>query len=147
MKKDQKYIREVKASFKKLNTETIHVQNPQAVCEFIKSQIGNATKEHFIVLGIDNKNMVIIYHVVSIGTITEMIVHPREVFMPVIKSLCSGVILAHNHPSGNPMPSRQDSETTRRMAEAGKILGIPVIDHIIVGNDYYSFAENGLIER
>lgn len=147
MKKTQQFIREAKTSFKRLNTEAFHASSPQSVFNFIKSQIGFATKEHFIVLGMDTKNMILVYHVVSIGTINEAIVHPREVFFTIIKSLCSGVVLVHNHPSGNVTPSKQDIETTKRMVEAGKILGIPVLDHVIVGDDYYSLKENGFIER
>lgn len=144
--KTKQYIREAKISFKSLKTEAFHVSSPNAVFNFIKSQIGYATKEHFIVLGMDNKNMILVYHIVSIGTISEAIVHPREVFFPVMKALCSGAVIVHNHPSGNTAPSRQDIETTKRMVEAGKILGIPVLDHVIVGNDsYYSLKENGYL--
>lgn len=143
--KTTKYIREIKTSFKSLKTETIHLSNPNAVYEFLKNRIGNETKENFVILGMDNKNMVLVYHVVSIGTISESIVHPREVFFPVITALCSGILVAHNHPSGVTNPSDQDVTTTRRLVEAGKILGIPVLDHIIIGNGYFSMKENGII--
>lgn len=141
--KTTKYIREVKTSFKSLKTETIQLPHPQAVYNFLKERIGNETKEHFVILGVDNKNVVVVYNVVSMGTISESIVHPREVFFPVINTLCSGIILSHNHPSGATYPSEQDVFTTRRLVEAGKMLGIPVLDHIIIGNGYFSMKENG----
>lgn len=143
--KTTKYIREVKTSFKSLKTESIHLSNPQAVYNFLKEKIGNETKEHFVMLGMNNKNMVLVYNVVSVGTISESIVHPREVFFPAISALCSGIVVAHNHPSGVTYPSDQDVTTTRRLVEAGKILGIPVLDHIIIGNGYFSMKENGAI--
>lgn len=145
-RKTQQYVREVKVSFKSLKTETFEAGNPAAVAEFVRKQIGYATKEHFLMIGVNNKNVIVVCHVVSVGTITETIVHPREVFMPAIKSLCSGIILVHNHPSGNPKPSKQDIETTKRMIEAGAILGLPVMDHVIVAeNDYCSVRESGYI--
>jgi len=82
--------------------------------------------------------------IVSIGTITEAIVHPREVFRDAIKEAGSGIIVTHNHPSGNASPSKQDIDTTKRLVEAGKIVGIPLLDHIILTNSsYYSMKENG----
>lgn len=84
--------------------------------------------------------------IISIGTITEAIVHPREVFRDAIREGGSGIIVTHNHPSGILTPSRQDIETTRRLVEAGKIVGIPVVDHIILTNSsFYSMKENGYI--
>ena len=90
--------------------------------------------------------MLIKKSVVSIGTITEAIVHPREVFRDAIREGGSGIIVTHNHPSGNPSPSKQDIETTRRLIEAGKIVGIPLVDHIILTDStFYSMKENGYI--
>jgi len=143
--KTTKYIREIKTSFKSLKTETIHLSNPQAVYNFLKERIGNETKENFVMLGLNNNNMVVVYHVVSVGTITESIVHSREVFFPAISALCSGIIISHNHPSGVTYPSDQDVVTTKRLVESGKILGIPVLDHIIIGNGYFSMKEDGII--
>lgn len=140
------YVRELKTKYKSLNTERIHINDPGKVSDFIREQIGEENREHFSILGINNKNMVVIYHNVSVGTATESIVHPREVFTAAILSGCSGIIITHNHPSGNLTPSKQDIEVTKRITEAGKVLGIPLIDHIIVGFDnpgYYSMKENG----
>ena len=142
-------VREVTVSYKPLDTEKIHVDNPAKVARFVSEKIGNEVKESFILLCINNKNMVVSYSVVSVGTVSEAIVHPREVFLPAVLTLASGVIVAHNHPSGNHLPSKQDIETTKRLAEAGRIMGIPLVDHIIVGfnneGDFYSMKENGYI--
>ncbi len=143
---EQLYVREVTTRYRKLRTKSSHLNSPYEVHKFLKPKIANECREHFCILGINNKNILLIYSVISIGTITESIVHPREVFLPAIRELCSGLIIAHNHPSGNPAPSNQDIETTKRLIEAGKILGIPLVDHIIVTpNTFYSLKENGYI--
>ena len=85
---------------------------------------------------------------VSVGLLNESLVHPREVFNPAIRESAAAVIFVHNHPSGDPKPSRQDEQLTRRLHEAGKVTGISVLDHVIIGRDgYYSFAENGQLDR
>lgn len=151
IKKDiHSMIREVTVQFKPLDTERIKVDNPARVSEFVQDKIGNDARESFILLCIGNKNEVVSYSVISIGTIIEAIVHPREVFLPAIMTKASGIIVAHNHPSGVNLPSRQDIETTKRLIEAGKVIGIPLVDHIIVGfnhpaGSYYSMKENGYI--
>ena len=151
IKKDiHSMIREVTVQFKPLNTERIKVDNPASVSEFVQDKIGNDARESFILLCIGNKNEVVSYSVISIGTVTETIVHPREVFLPAIMTKASGIIVAHNHPSGVNLPSRQDIETTKRLVEAGKVIGIPLVDHIIVGfnhpaGSFYSMKENGYI--
>jgi DNA repair protein RadC len=103
-------------------------------------------KEYFKVVMLNVKNRVISVENISIGSLNSSIVHPREVFKPAIKRSSAAVILVHNHPSGDTTPSREDIEITRRLVEAGKILGIEVLDHIIFGNsDYLSFKEKGLL--
>ena len=83
---------------------------------------------------------------VSEGSLTSSIVHPREVFRPAVLEAAAGVLFVHNHPSGEPSPSREDIEITRRLVESGKILGIRVLDHIIVGEyRYFSFTDNGML--
>lgn len=151
IKKDiHSFIREVTVQFKPLNTERITVDNPARVSEFVQDKIGNDARESFILLCIGNKNEVVSYSIISIGTVAEAIVHPREVFLPAIMTKASGIIVAHNHPSGVNLPSRQDIETTKRLVEAGKVIGIPLVDHIIVGfnhpaGNFYSMRENGYI--
>lgn len=122
------------------------ISTPLAVWELLLPETAGLQKEEFRVLVINNKNMLIKKSIVSIGTITEAIVHPREVFRDAIREGGSGIIVTHNHPSGNPAPSRQDIETTKRLIEAGKIVGIPLVDHIILTDStFYSMKENGYI--
>jgi DNA repair protein RadC len=104
-----------------------------------------ATKEHFITLHLDGKNRITCYDPVSVGSLNQAIVHPREVFANAVRSSAAAILLIHNHPSGDPKPSREDREITRRLKEAGEILGIRVLDHIIIGDSYLSFVEQGLI--
>ena len=105
-------------------------------------------QEHFKVVLLDRKWQILKDATVSVGTVDRAIVHPREVFSPAVVNRASGVVVMHNHPSGDCTPSREDRETTRRLAEAGKILGIVLADHIIYGKDqYYSFFLEGDMEE
>ena len=103
-------------------------------------------REYFVALLLDGKNRIILEEQVSEGSLNQSIVHPREVFSRAVKESAAAVILVHNHPSGDPSPSREDREITRRLREAGDILGIRVLDHIIIGDgSYFSFVEQGLL--
>ncbi len=104
-------------------------------------------REHFVIALLDTKSQVIGLHTISIGSLGASIVHPREVFKPALLSSAASVILAHNHPSGDPDPSHEDLEVTRRLVDAGNILGVNVRDHIILGDNgsFVSFRERGLI--
>lgn len=102
-------------------------------------------KEHFIALHLDGKNRIACLDRVSVGSLNQSIVHPRELFKTALLSSAAGILLIHNHPSGDPTPSREDLAITRRINEAGDLLGIKVLDHIIIGDSYLSFAEQGLI--
>lgn len=84
---------------------------------------------------------------VSVGSLNASLVHTREVFKPAILQNATGLILVHNHPSGDEKPSEEDLEITRRLVEAGKLLQIEILDHVIVGNEFYSFADNDLINK
>jgi DNA repair protein RadC len=105
-------------------------------------------REHFVVLLVDRKNRLIGIHTVSVGSLTASVVHPREVFKVAILSNAAAILCGHNHPSGDPQPSGEDHGLTRRLVQAGAILGIDVLDHVIIGDgavDYYSFADQGLL--
>lgn len=96
-----------------------------------------------MVVALDAKHAVIGVNTVSIGSVTLSIVHPREVFKPVILMNACAVLLAHNHPSGDPTPSQEDHALTRRLKDAGELLGIAVLDHLVLGDGrYYSFADH-----
>ena len=118
---------------------------PQQVYEMF-TFLMKETKEMFLTLHLDGKNRIICMDLVSIGSLNQSIVHPREVFKTVLLSNAAAVILIHQHPSGDPAPSSEDIAITRRLKEAGEILGIKVLDHIIIGDgEYLSFVERGLL--
>lgn len=105
-------------------------------------------KEHFVIFYLDSRNQEIKRETVSIGSLNANLVHPREVFEPAVKSLAAQIILAHNHPSGDTQPSEDDLEITKRLSEAGKILGIEIVDHVVVTkNGFFSFAEKHLLTK
>lgn len=104
-------------------------------------------KEHFVALYLDACHRAVHRETVSVGTLTASLVHPREVFAPAFERPAAALIVAHNHPSGDPEPSREDRETTRRLCQAGRILGLPILDHLIVAErGYFSFREQGLLD-
>ncbi len=104
------------------------------------------TKEMFITLHLDGKNRIICMDVVSIGSLNQSIVHMRSVFMTACLSSAAAIICVHNHPSGDPTPSSEDIAITKRLSEAGELMGIKLLDHIIVGDgNYLSFTERGLL--
>jgi DNA repair protein RadC len=101
------------------------------------ADIKDRRKEHFVAIFLNARNQIICREEVSIGSLNASLVHPREVFMPAVGSAAASVILAHNHPSGDVTPSREDIELTRRMVQAGEIMGIEVLDHIIIGAERF----------
>lgn len=106
----------------------------------------NETKEQFITLHLDCKNRIICMDLVSIGSLNQSIVHPRSVFMTACLSNAAALILVHQHPSGDSSPSAEDLSITRRLREAGEIMGIKVLDHVVIGDgEYLSFVERGLL--
>ena len=109
------------------------------------SFLQDETKEYFLALHLDGKNRVICVDMVSSGSLNQSIVHPRETFKTALLSSAAAIILMHNHPTGDPTPSQEDIQITRRLIEAGELLGIKVLDHIIVGDHHYSFVEGGII--
>jgi len=108
------------------------ILSPQAVYENLKD-IRNHKKEHFVIFYLDSRNQEIQRQVISVGTLNASLVHPREVFEPAIVNNAAQIIVAHNHPSGDTAPSEEDLEITKRLVEAGKLLGIELLDHVVVG--------------
>jgi len=113
------------------------LKSPDDVAAEVRSQLKGRKKEHFLVLSLDTRNRLINRKLVSIGSLDTSIVHPREVFKEAVSSCAASVIFAHNHPSGDPEPSKEDIELTKRLAKAGEIMGIDVLDHIIVCDRSY----------
>jgi DNA repair protein RadC len=118
--------------------------DPQQVFDAFR-WLRNETKEYFISLHLNGKNSIVCIDIISIGSLNQSIVHPREVFKSALLSNSAALILTHNHPTGDPTPSREDLSITRRLKEAGEICGIPILDHIIIGDTFTSFVSQGLM--
>lgn len=124
------------------------MSTPAAVSEYLAGDLRYEQQENFVVLLLDTRRRLIRRSNISKGTLNRTMVHPRDVFREAIICNACSVILAHNHPSGDPSPSKPDRELTRALADAGAAVHIPVLDHIIIGTGepaYYSFREHGLI--
>ncbi|HAR84641.1 MAG TPA: hypothetical protein DCR69_02835 [Clostridium sp.] len=122
------------------------VSSPKDVSNYMMRQMKGLKKEYFKLIMLNTKNIIISVKDISIGNLNSSIVHPREVFIEAIKLSSASVILCHNHPSGDPTPSKEDILITKRLKECGTLLGIEVLDHIIIGNKaYISLKEKGII--
>lgn len=131
-------------TFTRAARERVQIVNARAAAEFLLPQYGNRPVEQFGVLLLDTKHRVLRTLVLSIGTLDASIVHPRDVFGAAAAAGAAAVVLFHNHPSGDPKPSDDDVELTRRLAAVGMLMGIDVIDHLILADvRYYSFKEEG----
>ncbi len=126
------------------HSSPVKLRDSQSAYRLLVPLFEGLDREHFMVVGLDAKHAVIGINTVSIGSVTMSIVHPREVFKPLVLMNASAVILAHNHPSGDPIPSQEDRALTQRLKEGGELLGITVLDHVVLGEDrYHSFADHG----
>lgn len=122
------------------------VKVPQDAALLVMEEMRHLDREHFCALLLNTKHQVVAKETISIGTLNSSLVHPRELFKVAIKRSASAVILVHNHPSGDPTPSREDREITQRLRDAGAIIGIEVLDHIIIGdNKFISFRDRGML--
>ncbi|HEY6837456.1 MAG TPA: DNA repair protein RadC [Geobacteraceae bacterium] len=120
--------------------------SPDQVFEHYHYTYRDRRKEYFLALLLDGKNRVIREVQISEGSLNQSIVHPREVFNPAVRESAAAIILVHNHPTGDPTPSREDLEITRRLREAGELMGVKVLDHIIIGDgEFVSFVSQGLM--
>ncbi len=111
--------------------------SPEEVAGLYMEEMRHLKKEYFKVLYLNTKNQILASENVSIGNLNSSIVHPREVFRNAIKKGAAAIIVIHNHPSGNPLPSQNDLDVTKRLQEAGKLLGIPLLDHLVIGDGVY----------
>ncbi len=122
------------------------ISSPSDVSDLLMSELRYKKQEHFKTLILDTKNQIISIETITIGTLNASLVHPREVFNLAIRKSAHGIILVHNHPSGHPEPSKEDLLLTERLVESGKIIGISILDHIIIGDGrFYSFKEQCLL--
>lgn len=128
------------------HVEPVIIRNPHDAAELLSEQMRYLQKEHFVCLFLNTKNHVIAQETLSMGSLNASIVHPREVFRAAIKCSSASLVCAHNHPSGDPTPSPEDISLTSRLVEAGQIVGIDVLDHLIIGDgSFVSLKERGLM--
>jgi DNA repair protein RadC len=143
----------IKASLEiaaRLNTDRFvtgeRFTSPDQVYRHYHYTFRDRRKEYFMALLLDGKNRIMREVRISEGSLNQSIVHPREVFNPAVRDSAAALILVHNHPSGDPTPSREDREITRRLKEAGELMGVKVLDHIIIGDgDFVSFTAQGML--
>ncbi len=122
------------------------IKEPQSIVKAIRASIKDKAKEHFKLILLNARNKILGISTISIGSLNASIVHPREVFKDAIVNNAYSIVLVHNHPSGDAEPSENDIKMTKKLVESGKILGIEVIDHVIIGkNEFCSFKERGLL--
>jgi DNA repair protein RadC len=130
----------------RIHVDAVSVNSPGDAAGLVMEEMRHCQREHFRVILLDTKNRVMGVEEISIGSLNASLVHPREVFRPAVRKACASLILLHNHPSGDPTPSREDLDVTRRLCEAGKLIGIEVLDHVVIGDGkYLSFREKGML--
>lgn len=122
------------------------ITSPEDVANIFIPLFRDELKENFVVVCLNSANKIIKYETISVGNLNSSVVHPREIFKSALEQSAASIILLHNHPSGNPEPSNEDITITKKLVEAGKLMDIPVFDHLIIaGNNYTSFVEKRLI--
>jgi DNA repair protein RadC len=118
------------------------LRSPRAVYEACEAELRGLDRETFHAFALDGKHRLLRRYMVSVGTLTTSLVHPREVFRPALRFGAVSLVVVHNHPSGDPEPSPEDEEVTRRLVQAGRVLGVPLLDHVVIGEGrYVSLAE------
>lgn len=122
------------------------ISSPEDGARYLRGILQDRAQERLVVVFLDTKNAVIKHKTVFVGSLNASIVHPREIFREAVKLSSASIIVAHNHPSGDPSPSREDINVTKRLAEAGKVMGIELLDHIIIGDSRHtSLKEKGYL--
>lgn len=122
------------------------IRSPEDGADYVMEEMRSLNQEHLVALFLNTKNQVIHQQTIFIGSLNASIVHPREIFREAVKRSAASVVCAHNHPSGDPSPSQEDIHVTRRLVEAGKIMGIELLDHLVIGNNrFISLKEKGYL--
>lgn len=126
--------------------EYFFVRSPEDGADYVMEEMRSLNQEHLVVLFLNTKNQIIHRQTIFVGSLNASIVHPREIFREALKRSAASIICAHNHPSGDPAPSQEDIHVTRRLVEAGKIMGIELLDHLVIGNhSFTSLKEKGYL--
>lgn|SRR5699024_4399666 len=124
--------------------DRVTIKSPSDGADYVMEEMRHLNQEHLVAMFLNTKNQIIHRQTIFIGSLNSSIVHPREIFREAVKRSAAAVICAHNHPSGDPTPSKEDIQVTRRLVEAGKIVGIELLDHLIIGShSYVSLKEKG----
>lgn len=127
-------------------SERYIVRSPEDGADYVMESMRNLNQEHLVALFLNTKNQIMHQQTIFIGSLNASIVHPREIFREAVKRSAASIICAHNHPSGDPTPSQEDIHVTRRLVEAGKIMGIELLDHLVIGNNsFVSLKEKGYL--
>ncbi|MCJ0930725.1 RadC family protein [Virgibacillus halodenitrificans] len=122
------------------------IRSPEDGADYVMEEMRSLHQEHFVVLFLNTKNQIIHRQTIFIGSLNASIVHPREVYREAVKRSAASIIVAHNHPSGDPTPSQEDIQVTRRLTESGKMIGIELLDHLIIGDrKFVSLKEKGYL--
>ncbi|UFT97923.1 DNA repair protein RadC [Radiobacillus kanasensis] len=122
------------------------IRSPEDGADFIMEEMRNLNQEHFVCIFLNTKNQVLHRQTIFIGSLNASIVHPREVFREAVKRSAASIICAHNHPSGDPSPSQEDIHVTKRLVECGKMIGIELLDHLVIGDrKFVSLKEKGYL--
>ena len=144
---------ELKAAFE-LGRRTVHepfpdkipLRSPERIYQFLKDRYDRKTQEHLVALYLNTKGELLKQEVLFVGSLNVSVVHPREVFKHAVLNSAASVVIAHNHPSGDPTPSAHDVEVTKLIRDNGTMMDIPLLDHVVIGRDrYFSFKEKGVI--
>ncbi|HLR71680.1 MAG TPA: DNA repair protein RadC [Pseudogracilibacillus sp.] len=126
--------------------KTYIIRSPEDGADYVMEEMRNLNQEHLVVLFLNTKNQIIHRETIFIGSLNASIVHPREIYREAVKRSAASIICAHNHPSGDPTPSQEDIHVTRRLVEAGKIMGIELLDHLVIGDhSFTSLKEKGYL--
>lgn len=126
------FIREVRVNYLPTEDKSFPIREPADIARFVRSVLADNSREHFVAIYLDGSHRVSCYSIISIGTANITLVHPREVFQRAVLIGAVSLVISHNHPSGNPVPSVEDRSVTTKLKAAGEILGITVLDHVIV---------------
>ena len=144
LKFDDNFIREVNVNYRTTTSERISFKAPWQVADFVRSVMTDNSREHCVALYLDASNQIASYSIISIGGANSAPIAPREVFQRAVLIGAISIVLAHNHPSGSLEPSIQDREVTERMREAGGVMGIRILDHVIVTDQGFRSLNDGL---
>jgi DNA repair protein RadC len=140
-------VREIAARYGEKRILGQSFNSARQVYQHFKIRLGTARQEEFHVLILDNKHRIIHEKMITLGTLNQSLIHPREIFAPAIELRAASIILVHSHPSGDTKPSKQDIEITKRLSDVGEIMGIKILDHVIIGDDYFSFVDQDLMQE